>query len=107
MKDELGPDIAEEAFDLSRVGEVAFLARWRERLLTLLVKPGDDMRAQEAVAARHENPHRTATGRRCESSQSTRPIQRSRFAAYQAIVWRMPSSHDTRGIHPVSRFSLS
>ena len=40
-------------------------------------------------------------------SQSTRPIQRSRFSAYQAIVCRTPSSHETRGSQPVSPWSFS
>ena len=40
-------------------------------------------------------------------SQSTRPIQRSRFSAYQRIVCRTPSSHETCGSQPVSRVSLS
>ena len=39
--------------------------------------------------------------------QSTRPIQRSRFSAYQAIVCRIPSSHETLGSQPVSRVSFS
>ena len=41
------------------------------------------------------------------SSQSTRPIQRSRLAAYQAIVRAIPSSQLTLGSQPVSRLSFS
>jgi hypothetical protein len=40
-------------------------------------------------------------------SQSTRPSQRSRLAAYHAIVRLIPSSHETRGCQPVSACSLS
>jgi len=59
---------------------------------------------------------RAGTGRRSRQgvsdglpvgSQSTRPIQRSRFSAYQRIVCSTPSSHETFGIQPVSRVSLS
>ena len=39
-------------------------------------------------------------------SQSTRPSQRSRFSAYQRIVRRTPSSHETFGSQPVSRVQL-
>src|SRR5262249_40880547 len=40
-------------------------------------------------------------------SQSTRPIQRSRFSAYHRIVSRTPFSQLTLGSQPVSRFSFS
>ena len=40
-------------------------------------------------------------------SQSTRPSQRSRCSAYQRIVCRTPSSHETSGCQPVSRVSFS
>jgi len=41
------------------------------------------------------------------ASQSTRPIQRSRFSAYHLIVSRTPSSHETFGSQPVSAVSFS
>src|SRR5204862_6959747 len=42
-----------------------------------------------------------------DESQSTRPIQRSRLAAYHAIVRATPSSQVTLGDQPVSRLSFS
>ena len=52
-------------------------------------------------------PHARAVPAVFPVSQSTRPTQRSRFAAYQAIVRRTPSSQLTHGSHPVSLRSLS
>ena len=64
-----------------------------------------EVRAEESTAAGDQDPH--LAGSRSGVSQSTRPIQRSRLAAYQPIVREMPSSHETFGSQPVSRLSFS
>ena len=75
-----------------------------EDVVTVVLQPLDEVRAEEAAAAGDDSSH---TGARVGVSQSTRPIQRSRFSAYHAIVFATPSSHETRGSQPVSRFSFS
>ena len=87
---------------------VARLA-WQRRRRDPGFESIDEMRAEEPAAAGDENPHRScaATVGLPVLSQSTRPIQRSRFSAYQAIVWAIPSSHDMSGSQPVSSFSFS
>ncbi len=62
----------------------------------------DEKRAEEPGPSRDEDFHP-----RRPAIQSTRPTQLSRFAAYQAIVRRTPSSHETFGVQPVSASSLS
>ena len=68
------------------------------------VEPLDEMRPEKPAAAGDEDVH--VAERSC-ASQSTRPSQRSRFAAYHAIVREMPSSQDIVGAHPVSAWSFS
>src|SRR5207237_10167458 len=75
-----------------------------EDVVTVALQPLDQVRSQEAPPAGDEDPH---AGDRSAASQSTRPIQRSRFAAYHAIVRETPSSQGTVGSQPVSRFSFS
>ena len=74
-----------------------------EDVVPLRLEPLDEMRAEKASAAGDEGLHRcvrAATVGRPVLSQSTRPIQRSRFSAYQAIVFATPSSHETCGSQP-------
>ena len=54
------------------------------------------MRAEEAAAAGDRDAAHSCSARSARS-QSTRPIQRSRFSAYQRIVRRTPSSHEIFG----------
>ena len=75
-----------------------------EHVVSVALEALDEVRAEEAAPAGDEDPH---AGERSAASQSTRPIQRSRLAAYHAIVHATPCSHDTVGCQPVSRFSFS
>ena len=73
------------------------------RLDALGLEPLDEMRAEEAAAARDEVRIRCQScGGRADGSQSTRPSQPSRFSAYHSIVCGTPSSHETCGFQPVA-----
>ncbi len=73
------------------LGEVVVAPARHERLEPAGLETLDDIGAEEAPASGHERPHRVACGVPV-GSQSTRPIQRSRFSAYHAIVRATPSS---------------
>ena len=72
---------------------------------------GGDDHGQRGELGRDERawaePHARAVPAVFPVSQSTRPTQLSRLAAYQAIVRRTPSSHEIFGSQPVSAFSFS
>ena len=102
---DLGPRVVEEARGVVGPRQVVVAAPRGDDLVTVALEPLDEMRAEEAAPACDERPHRAAAG--VEVSQSTRPIQRARFSAYQAIVFATPSSHETSGSQPVSRCSFS
>ena len=86
-------------------GQVVLGPARNDDLVAALPQPLDEERAEEPGAARDESLHYAAALVPC--IQSTRPTQLSRFAAYQAIVRRTPSSQETFGFQPVSAFSLS
>ena len=100
----LGLCVAEEPLCLVPVRQVDLGATRDDDVVTVGLEARDEMRAEKAPAARHERLH---AGARVCVCQSTRPIQRGRFSAYHAIVRATPSSHDTFGSQPVSRFSFS
>ena len=81
---------------------------------TTTARPATSLRSERAIAVRTPSrpPGSGYSGVAAGSgepvgNQSTRPSQRSRFSAYQRIVRRMPSSHETFGSQPVSACSLS
>ena len=76
-----------------------------ERFLSSRPKSIYEVRSEKTTTAGDEDAGHVCT--RSGVSQSTRPIHRSRFSAYQRIVRSTPSSHDTFGSQPVSRFSFS
>jgi hypothetical protein len=106
MKDELRLCPVEEALGVVEARQVVVAAARSDDVVAIALQPLDQVRAQEPRAAGHHYP-----GHACSTfswlSQSTRPIQRSRLAAYQRIVRSTPSSHEIFGSQPVSRFSLS
>jgi hypothetical protein len=102
--DDFGLRVGEQPLRVVGEREVVVRAPRDEDIVAVVVQPLDEMGAEEAAAAGDGRSH---TGARAGVSQSTRPSQRSRFSAYHAIVFAMPSSHDTRGCQPVSRFSFS
>ena len=105
VEDQLGADVREQARGVVPAGQVVVGPARHERVLALRPEAVDQVRAEEAAAAGDEDPAHVFAGARF--SQSTRPIQRSRFSAYQRIVRRTPSSQLTFGSQPVSRFSFS
>ena len=105
VEGELRPGIVEQPRRVFRTRQVVVAAACREDLVPAALEALDQVRPQEAAPACDECPHRAAAGARV--SQSTRPIQRARFSAYQAIVFATPSSHETSGSQPVSRWSFS
>ncbi len=107
VEDELRPDLVEQPRCLRHVGEVELEAPGNGDLVALRLEPLHEVRAEEAAAARDEDPAHGVSVGAPVGSQSTRPIQRSRFSAYQRIVRSTPSSHDTFGSQPVSRVSFS
>ena len=100
-----GRTSAKQARGVVPAGQVVVGPARHERVLALRPEAVDEVRAEEAAAAGDEDPAHVFAGARF--SQSTRPIQRSRFSAYQRIVRRTPSSQLTFGSQPVSRFSFS
>ena len=100
--------LVEQPGRVGHVGEVDLDAPRDGDVVAVGLEALDEVRAEEPATACDENPAHDvgAIGAPVES-QSTRPIQRSRFSAYQRIVCRTPSSHETCGIQPVSRVSLS
>src|SRR5207247_2623780 len=104
MEDARRLRVAEEPFAVLPAREVVVAPPRDEDIVPFPLEPLDEVRAEEPAAARDEDPH---AGERSAVSQSTRPIQRSRFVAYHAIVCATPSSQDTVGFQPVSRFSFS
>ena len=106
VEDELGPRVGEQPRRVVHRGQVVVARRGREDLVPVGLEPLDEVRAEEAAAAGDEDALHVWRGAPVVS-QSTRPIQRSRFSAYQAIVRRTPSSHETFGSQPVSPCSFS
>ncbi len=104
MVDELGLRDLEQSRRLLLVCQVVVGAPGDEDLVTILLEAPDQVRSEEAAAAGDQDLH---AGLFAGWSQSTRPIQRSRFSAYQRIVCSTPSSQLIFGSHPVSRFSFS
>jgi hypothetical protein len=104
---ELGLRVVEEALGVLPAREVVVTAARDDRLDPLGLESLDDVGSQEPAAAGDQRPHPVLTVGAVYGSQSTRPIQRSRLFAYHWIVLRMPSSHETCGSQPVSRFSFS
>src|SRR5262245_9096328 len=107
MEDDLWLCIGKEALRILGHREVVVAPPGDERVMACALQPLDETAAEEASSTRDDDVHRVGSGALPTGSQSTRPIQRSRFAAYQEIVRETPSSHETRGFQPVSRFSLS
>src|SRR5205814_4842941 len=103
VEDELRPRLREQPLDLGGDGEVVLASPRDERVDPVRAQPLDEMRAEEAPAARDEDVHRAGSVFADGVSQSTRPIQLSRRSAYQAIVFETPSSQGTSGSQPVSR----
>ena len=106
MEHELGAGLLEQAHHVGVLGQVVVAPPRHERVEPARAQPLDDVGAEEAPAAGDQGPHRAGCGVPV-GSQSTRPIQRSRFSAYQAIVRATPSSHEIFGSQPVSRLSFS
>jgi hypothetical protein len=100
VEDELRLRLLEEARCVLLAREVVVGRARNNDLPAVLLEPLDEVRADKAGASRHERLHQTLL-------QSTRPIQPARFAAYQAMVWRTPSSQETSGFQPVSADSFS
>ena len=107
MEDQLGPGLGEEPLRRVRIGEVVLGAPGDDRLEPALAQALDEVRPEEPGAPGDERPHGARRIDGSAAAQSTRPIQRSRLAAYQAIVRATPSSQETRGAQPVSAWSLS
>ena len=86
-----------------------WLDRRARPLVGLPDRDGDEDYRDEAAAAEDdgEPAPRDAQASEAGGCQSTRPIQRSWFSAYQRIVRSTPSSHDTWGCQPVSAVSFS
>ena len=99
MVDDLRLRVAEETRGRLLLRQVVVRAARHDHLVALALEPLDEMRSEEPGAARDERLHFLP--------QSTRPIQPARFAAYQRIVCRTPSSHETSGFQPVSALSFS
>ena len=98
--DDLGLGVVEEASRGLLVREVVVGAAGDNHLVAVALQTLDEVRAEEAGAAGDERFHPPVL-------QSTRPIQLARLAAYQRIVCRTPSSHETSGCQPVSALSFS
>ena len=104
----VGPCVVESPFGILAQREVVVVSPHREHVVAVLLQPFDEVRPEEAAAARDERSHVdfvATVGSRV--IQSTRPIQRWRLAAYHSIVCATPSSHVTSGSQPVSAFSFS
>ena len=101
VEDELRLRVGEQALRVGLPGQVVVAPPRDEGLRSSVAQPFDEVRAEEPAASGDAHVHVASTA--LGVSQSTRPIQRSRVAAYQAIVFATPSSHDTSGSHPVSR----
>ena len=104
MENQLGLCVREEPSGVVGTRQVVIGTACDEDVVPVVAEPLDEVRAEEAAPACDERLH---AGARVFVSQSTRPSQRSRFSAYHAIVLATPSSHETRGSQPVSRFSFS
>ena len=109
VEDALRIGLLEHALGVLRARQVVARLPCGKDVVTLGLESLDEMRAEEPAAAGDEDPHRScaATVGLPVLSQSTRPIQRSRFSAYHAIVLAIPSSHDMSGSQPVSSLSFS
>src|SRR5215472_8020110 len=109
MEDALGLRVDEQALGVVPAREVVLAPRRREDIVPVGLEPLDEVRAEKPASAGDERPHlfAAATVGMPVESQSTRPIQRARFRAYQSIVFATPSSHETSGSQPVSRCSFS
>src|SRR5204863_9908357 len=105
MNDELRLGVGEQPRGVVGARQVVLGAARDDDVVPLLLEAFDDVRAEEAGAAGDECPHALAGV--AAAAQSTRPTQRWRFSAYQRIVCRTPSSHETAGCQPVSRASFS
>ena len=102
VEDELGLRIVEQPGGVALVRQVVVGAAGDEGIVAARAEAVDEVRAEESAAPGDQDPCHCD-----ELSQSTRPIHRSRFSAYQRIVCRTPSSQLTFGSQPVSRFSFS
>ena len=106
VEDDLGPRLGEQPLGVVEAREVVVPPPRGHDLVPLALEPLGEVRAEEPASAGDEDPaHVARTG--CGLSQSTRPSQRLRFSAYQRIVRRTPSSHETSGRQPVSSWSFS
>ena len=83
VEDELGARVGEQPRRVVQRGEVVVAAPGDERRRGRRLEPLDEVRAEEAAAAGDEDSRSRLAGASAVASQSTRPIQRSRFAAYQ------------------------
>ena len=100
---DVGTRVGERPVDRGGVAQVVVRAPGHEDLGGAGVgELGDDATAEEPGAAGHHHARPGQLHR-----QSTRPIHRSRLAAYHSMVSAMPSSQDHRGFHPVSPWSFS
>src|SRR5436190_1730222 len=105
VEDPLRTSLVEQALRVVPARQVVVVPPWDDDVVALPLQPPDDLRPEEAATAGDKDSH--ARARSVVVSQSTRPIHRSRFAAYHLIVREMPSSHDIIGSQPASRFSFS
>ena len=105
MEDELRTGLLEQARRLVVPRQVVLAAARDDDVVPVALEPLDQMRAEEARPARHEDSRHAWA--RSGVSQSTRPSQLSRFSAYQRMVRATPSSHEIFGSQPVSRLSFS
>ena len=104
--DDLGACAGEQPLDVIGHRQVVVLAPRHEHLVPVRFEFRDEVRAEEACPASDDRPHRIGTVPPV-GIQSTRPIQRSRWAAYQSMQRVTPSSHETSGSQPVSAWSFS
>src|SRR5207245_9160918 len=97
MKHALRPGVGKESSCVVPVREVVVRAPRDVDVVTAGFQALDEVRSEKAAAACDEDLH---AGARVCVNQSTRPIQRGRFSANQAIVRATPSSHETCGSQP-------
>src|SRR6476469_7389893 len=86
--------------------EVVLLPPRNEDVVAGRFEACHQVRPEKSTASRYERAAHFDSAR-ARVIQSTRPTHRSRFSAYQRIVRRTPSSHETFGTQPVSSLSFS
>src|SRR5207237_545998 len=86
----------EESLRLVGDREVVVLPTRDEGLVPRLSQPLDEAATEKTPAAGDEDVHRAGSAALPTGSQSTRPIQRSRLAAYPSIVRATPCAATVR-----------